>query len=70
MIGKKLTVTAIVLYLLVAHIGGHFLKVHWIHVFNSFMLVCILHNILEWKYDWIEQEEIEEENNADETLNK
>ncbi len=61
--GKKLSVTAVVLYMLLAHIGGHFLKVHWIHVFNSFMLFCILHNLLEWKFDCGDQEESEEENN-------
>ncbi len=64
--GKKLSVTAVVLYMLIAHIGGHYLKVHWIHIFNSFILVCILHNLLEWKYDWVGQEE---EENHDENNN-
>ena len=62
--GKKLSVTAVVLYMLMANIGGYFLEIHWIHIFNSFMLVCILHNLLDWKFDWVEQSE--EENNADE----
>ena len=63
--GKKLTVTAVVLYMLVAHVGGHFLKIHWIHIFNSFMLVAILHNILEWKYDWINEEEEDNDQSTD-----
>ncbi len=68
--GKKFTITAVVLYMLVAHVGGYFLKIHWIHIFNSFMLACILHNLLEWKFDWVvEGEQLEEENNADEILN-
>ncbi len=54
--GKKLSIIAVVLYMLLAHVSGHFLEVHWIHVFNSFILVCILHNLLEWKYDWVEEE--------------
>ena len=59
--GKKLTITAVILYMIVAHISGAYLKIHWIHVFNSFMLACILYNILEWKFDWAEENE--EENN-------
>lgn len=59
--GKKLSVIAVVLYMLLAHIGGHFLQVHWIHIFNSLILVCILNNILEWKYDWVEETEEEKE---------
>jgi len=61
--GKKLSIGAVVLYMLVAHIGEYFLKVHWIHIFNSFILVCILHNLLDWKFDWVDQGE---EDNADE----
>ncbi len=57
LIGKKLSITAVILYMLVSHVCEYFLKVHWIHIFNSFMLVCILHNLLEWKYDWIDQTE-------------
>ena len=60
--GKKLTIIGVVLYTIIAYIFAKFADIHWIHVFNSFMLVSILHNILEWKYDWIEQEENEEEN--------
>ena len=70
--GKKLSLIAVILYMLLAHIGGHFLKIHWIHIFNSFMLFCILHNLLEWKFDCMieeENEKDEEENNTDETLN-
>ncbi len=66
--GKKLNVMAVVLYMLVAHICGNFLEVHWIHVFNSFMLVCILHNLLDWKFDWVE--ESEEENNDQQIDNR
>ena len=65
--GKKLTIIGVVLYIIIAHIFAKFGDIHWIHFFNSFMLVSILHNILEWKYDWVE--ESEEENNADETIN-
>ncbi len=65
--GKKISVTVVILYMLLAQIGGHYLKVHWIHVFNSFILVCILHNLLEWKFDcMIDQGE---EDNANETIN-
>lgn len=64
-LGKKLTILGVVLYTIVAHICGKIIDVHWIHVFNSFMLFCILHNILQWKYDWVS----EEENNADEATN-
>ena len=57
--GKKLSIGAVVLYMLLAHIFGKFIDIHWIHVFNSFMLVCILHNLLEWKFDCTNQEEEE-----------
>ena len=57
--GKKLTIIGVVLYTIIAHIFGKFLDIHWIHIFNSFILVSILHNILEWKYDWVEESEEE-----------
>ncbi len=57
--GKKITIIGIVLYTIIAHIFAKFVDIHWIHVFNSFMLVTILHNILEWKYDWVEESEEE-----------
>lgn len=55
--GKKLTIIGVVLYTIIAYIFGKFMDIHWIHIFNSFMLVSILHNILEWKYDWVNKEE-------------
>ncbi len=58
--GKKLTIIGVVLFTVIAHICGKIIDVHWIHVFNSFMLVSILHNILEWKCDLIEEEKEEE----------
>jgi len=59
--GKSLSVLTIVVYTILAHIGGAYLKVNWIHVFNSLILVSILYHLLEWKYDCVDQEE--EENN-------
>lgn len=62
--GKGLSIITIVVYTILAHIGGVFIDVNWIHVFNSLILVSILYHILEWKYAWVS----EEENNADETM--
>ncbi len=63
-IGKGLSVFTIVIYTVLANIIGSYLKIHWIHVFNSLILVSILYHILEWKYSWIsEEEEIEEIDN-------
>ena len=60
--GKKLTIIGIVLYTVIAHICAKFIDVHWIHVLNTFLLASILHNILEWKYDWVSEEENNDEN--------
>lgn len=67
-IGKPLSVLTIVVYTVLAHIGGAYLEVHWIHVFNSLILVNILYHLLEWKYAWVGVGE-EEEENGDETTN-
>ena len=56
-IGKPLSVLTIVVYTVLAYIGGAYLKVDWIHVFNSLILISILYHLLEWKYSWVGEEE-------------
>ena len=48
---KKLHLTAIILYTIVASIIAHFTKIHFIHIFNAFMLSGIFYNLLDWKYE-------------------
>ena len=64
---KKLHLIIFVVYSIMASVGSKILDIHWIHLLNVLILFSILYHLLEWKYDWIE--ESEEENNADETPN-
>jgi len=61
-LGKKLTIFGVVLYTIVASIIAKFIDIHPIHVLNTLLLASILHNILEWKYDWVNEEENNDEN--------
>ncbi len=58
---KKLHFTTFIIYSIIASIGSKFLNVHWIHILNALILSNILFHILEWKYDWTEQEEESED---------
>lgn len=62
---KKLHLITLVIYSIMASIGSKIFDIHWIHVLNALILSAILYHLLQWKYDWVE----EEENNADETIN-
>ena len=64
--GKKLSILTVIVYVIFAHIGGTILNVHWLHVFSAITLLNILYHLLEWKYEWIGQEE---EENHDENNN-
>ena len=47
---KKLHLTAIILYTIVAVVISKFTQIHFIHIFNGLMLSSILYNLLDWKY--------------------
>jgi len=48
---KKLHLTAIILYTIVAVVISKFTQIHFIHIFNGLMLSSILYNLLDWKYE-------------------
>ncbi len=54
---KKLHLTTFIIYSIIASIGSKLLNVHFIHILNALILSAILYHLLEWKYDWVEQEE-------------
>ncbi len=54
---RKLHLIGIIFYSIIAGIASKFLNIHWIHLLNGLMLSAILYHILEWKYDWIEDGE-------------
>jgi len=56
-LGKKTYLMGIVIYTIIASILSPILKIEWIYIFNTLILSAILYHILEWKYDWVEEEE-------------
>ena len=59
---KKLQLTTIIVYAIIASIASKFLDIHWIHLLNSLILSAILYHLLEWKYSCISEEEENNEN--------
>ena len=55
-LGRKIYLMGIVMYTIIASILSPILKIEWIHIFNALILSAILFHILEWKYDWVEEE--------------
>ena len=45
-----------IIYSIIAGIVSKYLNVHWIHVLNALILSAILYQILEWRYDWVEED--------------
>ncbi len=54
---KKLQLMTFVIYSIIASIGSKILDIHWIHILNALILSAILYHILEWKYNWVEEGE-------------
>ena len=52
---KKLHIMAIIIYTIGAFIIGQLTKIHFIHIFNAFMLSGILYNLLDWRYGEIDE---------------
>ena len=67
--GKGLSILIIVVYTIMSYMVAMITKINWIDIFNSLLLINILYHLLDWKYSWVGQEEIEEENNDDENNN-
>ncbi len=57
---KKLQFMYFIIYSIVASIGSKLLDIHFIHMLNALILSAILYHILDWKYDWVTKEELEE----------
>lgn len=55
---KKLQFIYILIYSIIASIGSKILNIHWIHLLNTLILSAILYHILEWKYSWVEKDDI------------
>ncbi len=59
LMGKKLSILTFVGYTVIAHIFGTIIEIHWIHILSLLILINILYHLLEWKYDWVEESEEE-----------
>jgi len=58
-LSKQLFISAIILYSVVAFLTSKIVEIHYIHIFNTLMLSCILFNLLDWKYG-VEEDSNEE----------
>jgi len=47
---QKIHLIGIILYTFIANFSAKFFDIHWIHIFNGFMLSSILYNLLDFKF--------------------
>ena len=46
----------VIIYGIISTFGSKLLNIHWIHILNGLMLSAILYHLLDWKYNYEEED--------------